>query len=57
MTEKICTHGHNHHQHCVDFEQNASKSLIVIIILFLSVKDKIESFENKIEKSGKILYN
>jgi len=37
MTEKICTHGHNHHQHCVDFEQNASKTLIVIIITLVTM--------------------
>ena len=37
MTEKICTHEHNHHRHCIDLEQNASKTLIVIIITLVTM--------------------
>lgn len=37
MAEKICTHSHNNHKHCVDVEENAAKTFIVIVITLVTM--------------------
>ena len=37
MTEKVCTHSHNHHEHCIDSSKNAGKTFIVIVITLITM--------------------
>jgi len=37
MSHKNCTHEHNNHRHCLELENNASKTLAVIIITLITM--------------------
>ena len=37
MMEKVCTHSHNHHEHCIDSAKNARKTFIVIVITLITM--------------------